>query len=95
MAKQYMSGEGAIQFAPEAIARANADLLRTALEHSNFIERYCLDRKSAAEYLEGRAEKIGIVLAPDEIDHRMRRYGLNPCAEIIGSDFFATLGKFI
>ena len=27
--KQFMSGEGAIQFAPEAIARSNADLLKT------------------------------------------------------------------
>ena len=27
--KQFQSGEGAIQFAPEAIARSNADLLST------------------------------------------------------------------
>ena len=38
--KQFQSGEGAIQFAPEAIARSNADLLPTAELRSEFIDIY-------------------------------------------------------
>jgi ribonucleotide reductase class II len=36
-----MSGEGAIQFAPEAIARSNADLLNTPELRQEFIQIYC------------------------------------------------------
>ena len=39
--KQFHSGEGAIQFAPEAIARSNADLLTTPELRTEFIEIYC------------------------------------------------------
>ena len=39
--KQFHSGEGAIQFAPEAIARSNADLLPTPELRTEFIEIYC------------------------------------------------------
>ena len=38
--KQYFSGEGAIMFAPEAIARANADILRTENDRKLFINNY-------------------------------------------------------
>ena len=39
--KQFQSGEGAIQFAPEAIARSNADLLPTPELRQEFIAIYC------------------------------------------------------
>jgi ribonucleotide reductase class II len=35
--KQYYSGEGAIQWAGEAVARANADLLDTPYKKSVFL----------------------------------------------------------
>ncbi|MBD2020657.1 ribonucleoside-triphosphate reductase, adenosylcobalamin-dependent, partial [Leptolyngbya sp. FACHB-36] len=40
--KQFYSGEGAIQYAPEAIARSNADLLTTAELRSEFLQQYVL-----------------------------------------------------
>jgi ribonucleotide reductase, class II len=48
---QFRSGEGAIQYAPEAVARANADLLNTPELKQEFIARYCEDRSSAREML--------------------------------------------
>ena len=29
----------------------------------------------------------------DELDHRLGRYGLNPCGEIIGADFHCNLAE--
>ena len=50
--KQFYSGEGAIQFAPEAIARSNVDLLDTDEKRKQFINLYCEEgREVAAAYL--------------------------------------------
>ena len=49
--KQYYSGEGAIQWAGEAIARSNADLLNTADKKQKFVELYSQSRDLAKEYL--------------------------------------------
>jgi ribonucleotide reductase, class II len=49
--KQYYSGEGAIQWAGEAIARSNADLLDTPAKKQEFIRRYNEDRSLAKAYL--------------------------------------------
>ncbi|MGI0489290.1 ribonucleoside-triphosphate reductase, adenosylcobalamin-dependent [Pantanalinema rosaneae CENA516] len=49
--KQFYSGEGAIQYAPEAIARANVDLLDTADKRQKFVELYCQSRTQAKDYL--------------------------------------------
>jgi len=46
--KQFHSGEGAIQFAPEAIARSNADILSTVELRNEFIEIYCEQGKDEA-----------------------------------------------
>ena len=78
---QYETGEGAIQFAPAAIARANRDLLRTQKERLNFINKYCEDSSYAA----------GNLLLDF---HRLSRYGENPCAEIIGHNFACNLSEF-
>lgn len=83
--KQYRSGEGAIQFAPEAIARANADVLDTPNQKAAFLTLYENDPLTAAQYL----EKLGA----DNVQHRMQRYGLNPCGEIIGKDFHCNLAE--
>jgi ribonucleotide reductase class II len=86
--KQYHSGEGAIQWAGEAIARSNADLLNTEEKKQTFLEKYSRTEYEAKIYL----SQIGYY-EPDakELDHRMSRYGLNPCGEILGSDFFCNL----
>lgn len=75
--KQYYSGEGAIQWAGEAVARANADLLDTADKKAVFLAKYEQDRALAKGWL----DKLGMC-AEDEsvLNHRMSGYHLNPCA---------------
>ena len=88
--KQFHSGEGAIQFAPEAIARSNADLLTTPELRSEFIEIYCDQGKAEA----GRWLVTNhCPIAPAELEHRLSRYGLNPCGEILGADFHCNLAE--
>jgi ribonucleotide reductase class II len=88
--KQFMSGEGAIQFAPEAIARSNADLLKTPELRQEFIEIYCdQGRDEAGRWLCMNHGPI----SDAELDHRLSRYGLNPCGEILGADFHCNLAE--
>jgi ribonucleotide reductase class II len=92
--RQHRSGEGAIQYAPEAIARANADLLGLSWLKSEFLDAYEQDGPEAARGL--LASLLGGGDCPanrGELDHRMRRYGLNPCGEILGSDFHCNLAE--
>lgn len=49
--KQFYSGEGAIQYAPEAIARANCDLLNTHEKREKFLKLYEESRELAKAYL--------------------------------------------
>ena len=88
--KQFMSGEGAIQFAPEAIARSNADLLKTPELRQEFIEIYCdQGRDEAGRWLCTNHGEM----SEAELDHRLSRYGLNPCGEILGADFHCNLAE--
>ncbi len=88
--KQFMSGEGAIQFAPEAIARSNADLLTTPELRQEFIEIYCdQGREEAGQWLQTNHGPI----SDAELEHRLGRYGLNPCGEILGADFHCNLAE--
>ncbi|MFM6392431.1 MAG: ribonucleoside-triphosphate reductase, adenosylcobalamin-dependent, partial [Dolichospermum sp.] len=84
--KQYYSGEGAIQWAGEAVARANADIISQESKIS-FL----------AAYQEGQARDWILKRYPNisdkELDHRLNRYGLNPCGEIIGNNFFCNLSE--
>ena len=77
--KQYYSGEGAIQFVPEAVARSSADLLDTEEKKKSFIALYCNDRSQAKDYLKFLASDAGIGMEERELEHRMDRYFLNPC----------------
>ncbi len=78
--QQFYSGEGAIQYAPEAIARANADLLNTRQKKQQFIERYCQSKEAGKDYLRSLAvETLPAPEPEDVLEHRMQRYGLNPC----------------
>ncbi len=88
--KQFQSGEGAIQFAPEAIARSNADLLNTAALKTEFIDIYCdQGKEEAGRWLKSHHDWI----TSDELEHRLGRYGLNPCGEILGADFHCNLAE--
>jgi intein/homing endonuclease len=71
--KQFYSGEGAIQWAGEAIARSNADLISGIDEKKAFIAAF-QDQKGAA-WLKTKAPQMD----ERESAHRLQRYGLNPC----------------
>ncbi len=99
---QVQSGEGAIQYVPEAIARSNHDLLPDRQTKDLFIDVYIQEGKEAARdflaKLSTRMTGDELVPAvpecdPRELDHRMMRYGLNPCGEIIGEDFHCNLSE--
>lgn len=86
--KQFWSGEGAIQYVPEAIARANRDLLSTDKLRQQFIDAY----------VAGHGRAFLLDLAPermpeDELEYRLSIYGLNPCGEILLSDNFCNLAE--
>ena len=88
--KQFHSGEGAIQFAPEAIARSNADLLPILELREEFVGIYCdQGRQEAGRWLQLHHPEIGEA----ELEHRLGRYGLNPCGEILGADFHCNLAE--
>ena len=90
--QQYYSGEGAIQYAPEAIARANVDIVNTDEKRSSFFESYLAgDGESSLRHL--YLEEYGSECPPDELEHRLTRYGLNPCAEIVGGIFGCNLSE--
>ncbi len=92
---QFQSGEGAIQYVPEAIARANVDLLSEPATKRGFLELYNIKGQAAARrYLELAYEATyGEKCSEREMGHRMDRYGLNPCGEIIGRDFHCNLAE--
>lgn len=88
--KQYYSGEGAIQYAPEAIARANADILCTSKLKQKFIEDY---EQNPAKMSDWFQKNLGLKLSKNEIEHRLKRYALNPCGEVMGYNFFCNLSE--
>ena len=92
---QFSSGEGAIQYVPEAVARANVDILHNANLKTGFIELYTVKgRDSAKRYLALAFEAFyGTKCDERELQHRMDRYGLNPCGEIVGRDFHCNLAE--
>ncbi len=71
--KQYYSGEGAIQWAGEAVARSNCDLLTTKELKAEFLQAY--DRGEAKQWLQERYPNLD----EKELEHRLARLGLNPC----------------
>lgn len=94
IAKQFYSGEGAIQYVPEMIARSNADLLDTAGKKKFFLDTYVLTGKdSASDYLKMLAKQANQPTDDRIIEHRMERYGLNPCGEISLRDNLCNLSE--
>jgi ribonucleotide reductase, class II len=84
--KQYYSGEGAIQWAGEAVARSNADVISPA-QKKDFLAAYS-DGKGV-EWLVANVPN----LKTSEAEKKIWRYGLNPCGEIIGADFHCNLSE--
>jgi intein/homing endonuclease len=84
--KQYYSGEGAIQWAGEAVARANCDLLSTQSLKTDFLQAY--EQGTAKQWLQKHYPHIDA----SELEHRLARYALNPCGEIIGANFHCVSG---
>ncbi|WGL30574.1 ribonucleoside-triphosphate reductase [Synechococcus phage S-CRES2] len=95
VALQFNSGEGAIQYVPEAVARANADLLGPVRNgKQSFLKAYTTKGRDAARsFLRCCAIHLKYGIGDRELDHRMDRYGLNPCGEIIGRDFHCNLAE--
>ncbi|WP_199192000.1 ribonucleoside-triphosphate reductase, adenosylcobalamin-dependent [Chlorogloea sp. CCALA 695] len=73
--QQYYSGEGAIQWAGEAIARANADIVNTLELKKDFLKTYTNSETAAADWLLNRVPEMPAT----EVEHRLSRYALNPC----------------
>jgi ribonucleotide reductase, class II len=73
--KQYYSGEGAIMWAGEAVARANCDLLPSLTLKAEFLKYY--EQGKAKQWVQERYPNI----SPDELEHRLARVGLNPCGK--------------
>ena len=75
--KQFRSGEGAIQYAPEAIARASGDLLNTDALRRKFLDAYSSSggRLAATEFLMSVLPEM----SEQELNDRLHRYGFNPC----------------
>jgi len=85
--KQYYSGEGAIQWAGEAIARSNADLITTPELKRDFLAAYVKGEGKA--WLRSHQPEV----SERELEHRLQRYALNPCGEILGADFHCNLSE--
>lgn len=91
---QYYSGEGAIQWAGEAVARANADLLDGDRKRSIFLDLYDRDKFAAKTFLEGLFFEVNKRYPQrNELSHRFTRYLTNPCGEIIGINFMCDLSE--
>lgn len=93
VSKQYYSGEGAIQYTPEFIARGNADLLDTKDKKLAFIALYCDSKELAKKYLVHLASNKGYKMDDRELEHRINRYGANPCHEVGGANFLCNLSQ--
>lgn len=85
--KQFYSGEGAIQYAPEAIARSSADILTSADLRTEFLQAYTAG--NGQQWLQLMHPEMPMA----EIEHRLGRYGLNPCGEILGENFHCNLAE--
>lgn len=73
--QQYYSGEGAIQWAGEAVARASCDLMPTRETKRDFLQAY--NEGKGKQWIGDRYPEI----SQTELEHRLSRVGLNPCGK--------------
>ncbi|MGB3203613.1 MAG: ribonucleoside-triphosphate reductase, adenosylcobalamin-dependent [Crinalium sp.] len=84
---QYQSGEGAIEWAGEAVARGNADLINTEERRKHFCECYNNSIDEAADFLASLyLFDAGEIIDADKLKRRLERYKFNPCGEAIFSN---------
>jgi ribonucleotide reductase class II len=84
--KQYLSGEGAIQWEGETLVRTNCDRI-SGTHRNNFLAACKIGKKEVwiqenLPYLHGEIR-----------EHRINRNGLNPCGEILGGNFLCNLSE--
>lgn len=77
VSQNYYSGEGAIWYAPEAMARSNADLWETKAEKSALINAM-IEGRERTFVDELMLKRLGYQ-DEEELEHRIKRYGANPC----------------
>lgn len=91
--QQFYTGEGAIMWAGEAIARANCDLFPAPIK-KDFLNHYkAQGSDNLAGYFKLAAELQGIEISDAELLYRSRIVGLNPCGEIILRNNFCNLSE--
>jgi hypothetical protein len=73
--QQYYSGEGAIQWAGEAVARASCDLMPDRESKRDFLKAY--NEGKGMQWIGDRYPEI----SQPELEHRLSRVGLNPCGK--------------
>lgn len=79
---QFYSGEGAIFWAPESLARTNSDLFPSRASKNQFINTFLKDNDEGLELVETKFYEVyGEVITPRELNHRMSRTATNPCLE--------------
>ncbi|WOL31414.1 hypothetical protein [Microcoleus phage My-WqHQDG] len=96
--KQYDTGEGALWYAPAALVRTNVDVLPTKDEQWAFEHAYTtLGKETGRAYLRGKLHEKGIadsVAVEKDLDHRMMRYGANPCCLVAGTLVLTRTGDY-
>lgn len=90
VSRQYYSGEGAIQWAGEAAARASADLLNTPDKKKKFLDLYQASLGAAKQFLNTQGK---FTETEELLDDRMARFGTNPCGEIVMNNNFCNLAE--
>lgn len=73
--KQYYSGEGAIQWVGEAVARANVDVVDKLGTNGKKLVLDAYQNSTIKELIKETLKDV----SDKEIEHRLARYGLNPC----------------
>ena len=93
---QFNTGEGAIQWAGEAVARANADVLSTPQLKKEFLRFYNRFSDRPRELF----VKFGNMcimqqnyLSSEEIQYRLNTNSINPCGEILLQNNFCNLSE--
>lgn len=93
---QFNTGEGAIQWAGEAVARANADILSTPQLKKEFLlifDKHGDEPNKLLPRFINLAIREKHYITFDEAEYRLKISSLNPCGEILLSNNFCNLSE--